>query len=229
MKIKIALLSIVQLFYFNALLAQAQQETYRHISIGITPLNLIEPRTSTLESVAEFRWKHIWAVEAKYGLKLTSINRWYQYNAELDDKYYEMKIGGKYYDEKLLKLFNRYYGLEYFHLNRRYDKINGDFESGGNRFTYESAKVKCHVNAVRLMSGITFLDSDKAWTIEYYAGVGIRWISVDYYDMINPQLSNTPLEERDWFFWAPADQEEGTKARFDLAYGIKIAYKIIRW
>ncbi len=216
------------LFYFNTSLAQAKQDPYRHVSIGITPLNFIEPRTSTLESVAELRWNQHWAVEVKYGLKFTAIhpNR----KVGIGD-YYELKIGGKYYGEKWLRRrsFNPYYGLEYFYLNRRYDKVNGNFESGGNRFTYESSKVKCQVNAARLMSGISFLDSDKAWTIEYYGGIGIRWISVDYYDIVNAQLSNNLFEERDWAFWPRVDREEGTKAKFDLAYGIKIAYKIIHW
>jgi hypothetical protein len=219
MKLKALLLF---LFLFSSIQIYAQDIALKDkfISFGISPTSLIEPKTSTLESVFEVRPINNFSIELKYGFPAGITLR--RVNDRLYD-YHEIKAGLRYwrYGDMLFA------GLEYFHVNHRYDKSNDFFTENGSNIFYEKAVVLRKVNGVRLRAGISY-SFNFGLTLEYFSGVGVRNVAISYPSVTNSQqIADTSFLEDGLF--GSVDREIGSKNKFDLYSGIKVSWRLRRW
>jgi len=210
------------LLIFSYLSAQEESQKNRYISLGFSPLSLIEPKTSTLESVLEVRPFDKLAIELKYGFPLGYTHK--SNNSRLDDNYYEIKTGLKYWLYRNLIFI----GLEYFHVNHNYARVNNSFIENEGSIFYERANITRRVNGGRFRYGFhhTF---KSGLSLEYFSGMGMRNVSIDYHSLINSQ----PIDSNDLFlieeFFAPTDLTVGSKNKIDFYFGFKIAWRLFKW
>lgn len=215
MKLKILILS---LFIFSNLQGQDKPFKSKYISIGISPLCLIEPKTSTFESVLEIKPLDDFSIELKYGfpLGLTPSRN----EIRLNDSYYEMKIGAKYWP-----YYSHFLGLEYFHVNHDYGKTNNFYRRNGDFISYNSANISRKVNGIRLRVG-TFYDFDFGLILEAFFGLGVRNVAISYHSTTGESpLSFSP--EGEWF--SPKDRIVGSKNKFDYYLGAKISWSLFQF
>lgn len=98
----------------------------RVLFLGITPLNLIEPITNTIELVGEYKVNLKYSFEVKFGVpffKRYKHNTWRN-----EGKYYEIKLGAKRVISWRPKWHKQrehnYVGLELFQLNHIFSRFN---------------------------------------------------------------------------------------------------------
>lgn len=228
MKTKNILLGIFIFLFVNPVLGQDKSSKLNYLSIGITPFNLIDPYTPTLEGVVELQVNNQVNLEAKYGLHFDMIG--YLFNEEnrsKKGKYYEAKFAIKYLmkkNEGQPGYFTGYLGLEYFVLNQKTIKENDWLFRDWVSYTYDTSETNRMVNGIRFKYGLIALASKNKWDIDVYIGAGVKQVIVDH------KTTGELLSAGLWDEWvSPLDRREGKRISPDIIMGFKVSYRIIEW
>lgn len=209
----------------NTVLGQIEIEKTNHLFIGMTPLNLIEPITPTLEFAAEVQIDNRLALEAKYGFQFEKFS-FFGKNGRLNEKYFEAKFALKYKlrSKRSRRGSSSYIGLEYFLVSHKYDKSNSWLIKDGTAFAYSAATINRLVNGLRVKIEIMFFENNN-WLISFYTGLGVRQITLDYDTVGESAMFSIPFTEFEWF----SDRKVGVEIKPDFIFGFKISYRIFKW
>ena len=221
------MLSLVFFFLLLNASAQEKETSLRYISVGFTPLNLLEPVTSTFEGVVEWRFTDRFYLEGKMGAPLGLSMLINNSSIREKNRYLESKLsinvlfGEELYSSGTIHFFM---GLEFFNLNQKYIKRDDWFIRNGTQVEFGKANVNRKVGGLRIrFGGVTY--TNKKWIWQFYCGVGMRGINITY-DPVDPFLS-PGFGFDEWF--GINDRTEGYELKFDANFGLKIAYKIFEW
>lgn len=237
MKTKYLFLSTLVLSFFLFYQNVSAQETsfQKEISLGITPLNLIEPITPTFELVGGFRFHKKYEVEAKVGLP---VGQWYQstdFLGGFDDneyskegQYAEFKFGLKRAIKTTTSATGQirpssFIGLEYFHHLHKYSEYDDTYRRAFQKYHFESATVSRTVKGVRARLGDTEYLSDIV-VLDAYIGIGIKWETIDYQTVNEVVVDNYLYDEWDLFSLCRNCDMIGTLEKIDFSIGIKLGF-----
>lgn len=184
------------IFSLSMILANAQEQEYpvdtseiSQFNIKTSALTPFDPLISSAQIALEFRLKQHWAIEGSYFVKTPAILNYTngKYNQKL--LMYKAEFRRFFQDEL-------YTAFEYGHIDYQYDLDDDfitieDFDQQGTReiklFNYESAHFRKTVNMFNMKFGIEY-NSRKVprLVFDYFIGVGVRKVAVDYTDVFNP-------------------------------------------
>ena len=211
-------LTLCAVFFCGSIWAQTNSGDQNYLAIGFTPLNLIEPITSTIETTLDFQMANGLNLELRYGFPfLAGKNQ----KGRINNQYYEFKAGIRYLRG------SSFWGLEYGLVDQNYERQHNWYRTeSGEILQYKSAAIERTVHALRLKAGFIWeLGERDNFLLEFYQGIGGRNVRL-IYDAPSAFESGDHLWD-EWF--APIDRTEGAKLRLDYVIGMKLGFKIAHW
>lgn len=213
-----ALCIIGILFYSTSL--QAQEEKRKYLSVGISPLGLLDPITPSFNFAIEVGLGPRFNVEFGYGLDLNiNVGGWHP---NPDARHHKYQVGGKYFiDGHDAKFPNTYLGLSFFSVVNDYAKSHGSFLQYDLLFSFETALVQRRIKGLRFRFGREIQPWDRL-LLDFNIGLGIRQLRIDYF---SDNFSNGgEFLTGPWF--RAFDEYEGIYWKPDAQIGFKISYLI---
>jgi len=225
----VCLFAILQLFC----LAQ-EEKTIKGFSIGVTPLNLLEPVTNTFELVGEYLLNEKYSVELKIGLPVGQYfnpigkKAYWSYMHE-SGNCYELKLGVKkfFISKSLRKKRNQLYlNLEMSYLKNNFTNTN-DWYTKDNKYSfYEEAKVKRSAVGLGFALGKKY-NFSKRFGLDVSTGFGLR--NVKHVYKTQNEYENEPYSSKDTLPFVPQPENlkyEGNKIKAYLIYSIRLMYRL---
>lgn len=121
--------------------------------------------------------------------------------------------------------FEKFYAIELpFNYYER-EIIGGDFEENGITYTFERGIQKRLRHSIIFKAGF-IANLGSRFFMEYYAGMGPAWRTIRYDNLIN-LTTGGEIQDEEWGL-SLDDLDAGRKSVFDLAFGIRFGYWIIR-
>lgn len=202
-----------------------EDKNKRYIAIGVTPLNLFEPITPTLEGTVDFKISKRVIIEGKFGLqsfKMYNTNR--GDNVErLDDKYHELKLGIKLNTiAGSERESNLYFGFEYLRLNHSFRRTYGHvYTTEGSWKTFSNSDISRKINSFRVTLSMRAPIKEKfKW--EIYMGFGVKEVNITH-SSISDNGSDYDL------IFHPIATREGKTLKPDFVIGVKFMYELFSW
>ncbi len=207
-------------FLCSHLFLQAQEETKRYLTMGLSPFGLLDPITPSLNMAAEISLSQKISLELGYGLDLNvNLTDWHESPEFRHHKYW---IGSKYFIDGHDGNFpNTYLGLSFFKVINDYEKSDGSFLQTDVVFSYETAFVERRINGMRFKLGREIQPWDPI-LVDFFIGLGISHLRIDYFSDNFFDGGEWPIDS--WL--RPFDWHEGRFYQPDAQIGIKISYLI---
>lgn len=206
-------------------------------SIGVSPLNLIEPVTNTFELVGEYAINAKYRIELKAGLPVGQFfnplgKKAYWRNMHETGNYYELKAAVKrmfLYKDFFSKIpYQMSFNLEVNYLNNKYVKTDDWYTKNSEYYFYDEAIVKRSAIGAGISISAYSIFSDK-FSIDFSTGFGVR--NMRYiYDSKNEYIGE-PYISRDTLPFVPIPENvkyEGNKAKAYLIFNFRLMYRLAK-
>ena len=160
-------------------------------------------------------WKM--GLDVGYGSKGMAI-----LNENLGESYRLWEVRPEFYyilNPKLRTL--KYLAAELFYINQSNTFLNGDYQSGGSEnYTYDQADFTRQKYGFHLKFGL-LLNLGKKAGINFYGGIGLRWRTSAYTNIVNQQSADI---FREWY--TSLYEDIGKRFGPNPSLGIKFFYKL---
>lgn len=194
--------------------------------LKISPLSLLDPRTSVLQLGLEYRPVPQLGLSLDYGQRLALLRR-SSYAADAAVRYLRLRSEVRYY----FPIHERrawFPAVEGFYVPLAKNTNNSAYYRDGTLYSYDRARLQQQVWGICLKYGLMQRIGPR-WWLEGSTGLGIRWVNSRYGSVENEQLvplADADRYERGWGF-VPGNPDPGREAKAHMALSLKIGYTLV--
>ncbi|MBI5914938.1 MAG: hypothetical protein HY842_06140 [Bacteroidetes bacterium] len=195
------------------------------IAFKITPTSLFNPHVACILPGLEVKINQNISVEFEYGIQYEKLGlaewNWYK----KDWNYHKIK-GGVRYNVPLGETASYYFEAEVFTVDQQYYKTDGYVRLANRQaYRFEKSDIERDTRGFCFNYGVTGWFA-RHFFVEFYCGVGLKWVSIDHELFNESAVDNIP--EHEWIIFPPRDQSEGEWSLLHADAGIKVGVSLFK-